>query len=284
MELLHTLIPILLTVSLSGLIVAVGMDADLDDLLYLFRHPLWLAKAVLAVNVIVPLAAMVVVFVFPLSPAAKAGVLLMGVSPVPPLAPGKQLKAGASKAVSYGLYTALVLLSVVIVPLTVEIVGSLYGRDVVLPPWAVARNVAMTALLPLALGLAIRRFAPAFAARAQPLVLRAATLLLLIVLVPLLAGVWHGIVDLVGNGTLLAMAVVSAIALAAGHLLGGPELTDRAALAFAAATRHPGIALMIASANTTDKRVTAAILTFLLVGLVVAIPYQVWLKRRAAPA
>jgi len=283
-DLLHTLIPIALTVSLSALIVAVGMDAELSDLLHLFRHPLSLAKAVLAVNVIVPVAALLVVYLFPLSPAAKAGVLLMGVSPVPPLAPGKELKAGASRATSYGLYTALVLLSVVIVPLTVEVIGRIYGRDVVLPPGSVARNVALTALLPLALGLGIRRLAPAFAARAQPLVSRAAMLLLVVVLIPLLIGVWPGIVGLIGNGTLAAMAAVTAVALVAGHLLGGPGLADRGALAFAAATRHPGIALMIASANTADQQVTAAILTFLLVGLVVAIPYQVWLKRRASRA
>jgi BASS family bile acid:Na+ symporter len=78
------------------------------------------------------------------------------------------------------------------------------------------------------------------------------------------------------------MALVSAVALLGGHLLGGPTLGGRGSLAMASAVRHPGLAMMIAGANTTDKHATAAILGFLLVGLVVAIPYQLWIKRRAA--
>jgi BASS family bile acid:Na+ symporter len=63
-------------------------------------------------------------------------------------------------------------------------------------------------------------------------------------------------------------------------VLGGPELDDRAALAMAAATRHPGIAMMIAHINDADKEVAAAILNFLMVSIIVAAPYQLWLKRR----
>ena len=40
------------------------------------------------------------------------------------------------------------------------------------------------------------------------------------------------------------------------------------------------MALMIAKAADTDKGVAAAIVGFLLVGVLVGIPYQIWLKRR----
>jgi BASS family bile acid:Na+ symporter len=83
------------------------------------------------------------------------------------------------------------------------------------------------------------------------------------------------------------MALVCAIALAAGHLLGGPEPENRVALAMLAATRHPGIAMMIVGASGVtglqQQRVVGAIVAFLLVGLLVAIPYQLWLKRRRKP-
>ena len=281
MEVFATIVLTAFTASLAALIVGVGLDAELGDLVYLFRHPLRLAKAVLSVNVVVPVAAALIVFLFPLVPAAKAGVLLMAVSPVPPLAPGKEIKAGASKPYAYGLYAALALLSVIIVPLTVEIFGLAYGRDVTISPAAVARNVAMTVILPLAVGLAVRRFAPGFARKALPVLKTGATILLFAALVPIVVKLWPGMADLAGNGTVAAMALVSVIALIAGHLLGGPEAGERAGLAFASATRHPGIALMIASANAADKQVTAAIVTFMLVGMIVALPYQAWLKRRA---
>lgn len=281
---LQALIPLVFTVSLAGLVIAVGMDADLDDLLAFFRRPQQLLKAVLAVNVVVPVAAVLLVSVFPLSPIARAGVLLMAVSPVPPLVPGKQIKVGADRSYGYGLYVALIVLAVLIVPVTVEIVGRMYNVDVHIAPAPVARSVALTVLAPLAVGVLVRRFAPGLAQKLVPLVRRIAMVLLLVALVPMLVAVWPALAALVGNGTLLAMALTAAIALFAGHLLGGPNPHDRAALAVTAATRHPGIALMIANANNADKAVSAAILGMMLVGLAVSIPYQLWLKRHTSAA
>jgi BASS family bile acid:Na+ symporter len=80
------------------------------------------------------------------------------------------------------------------------------------------------------------------------------------------------------------MALTLAVGLAAGHLLGGPRPQDRAALAVTAATRHPGIALMIANVNNLDKAVVGAILGMLVMGLVVSTPYQIWVKRRRSAA
>ena len=283
MPALQQLIPLILTLSLSGLVAAVGLDSSLAELLSLFRRPARLAKAVLAVNVIVPVAAAIAIQLFPLTPVVRGGIILMAVSPVPPLVPGKVVKIGADKSYAYGLYTALALLSVVIVPMTVAIISRAYGVTVSLGLLAVARNVTLTVILPLLIGLALQRLLPAQAAALSGILSKLAMGLLVIAFVPLLIAVWPAILALVGNGTVLAMALVAAIALAAGHWLGGPERADRGALAMAAATRHPGIALMIAGAAGADKAVTAAILNFLLVGLVVAIPYQLWLKHRPRP-
>jgi BASS family bile acid:Na+ symporter len=277
---LQTLILPVLMLSIAGLIISVGLDAELDDLLYVVRRPILLAKAVLAVNVIVPVAAALLVFLFPLAPVARAGVLMMAVSPVPPVAPVKELKVGAERCYAYGVYCALILLAIVIVPITVAILGRAYGVDVVLPVPLVARNVLLTVLLPLAVGLGVHRFFPGLARRLQPLLRALAMVLLLLAAAPLFVVAWPAIMGLVGNGTVLAMALTAAVGLAAGHLLGGPARANRAALAVTAAMRHPGIALMIAKTNNADKAVTAAILAMLIVGAVMATLYQLWAKRR----
>jgi BASS family bile acid:Na+ symporter len=280
MALLQQLIPLVVMASLAGLIASVGMDSTLAELLSLFRRPAQLAKAVLAVNVIVPAAAVVLVLLIPLAPLVRGAILVMAVSPVPPLVPGKAAKVSADKAYAYSLYTALALLSVAIVPATVALMERLFDATVPLGLLAVARNVFVSVILPLAAGLLLRRLFPHASQRLSPLLRRVAFALLLLALIPLLAKAWPGIAALAGDGTLAAMAAVAAIGLAAGHLLGGPSLQDRGALAVAASTRHPGIALMIANAAGTDRRIVAAILAFLLVGLVVSIPYQIWMSRR----
>jgi BASS family bile acid:Na+ symporter len=272
---------LVVTISLVSLIAALGMNATFAELTSLFRQPVRLIKALIAVNVVAPVAAAIIIGLFPLTPLVRTGIIVMAVSPVPPFVPGKALKAGGGKGYVLGLYTALSLLAVIIVPVTVAILSHVYGVDVALPPLAVLRTVLITVILPLAIGLAVHHFWPAQAERIAPVLGKLAMLVLLLVVVVLLVLMWPRIMALIGNGTVLAMALVAAIALVAGHLLGGPDPADRGALAVAAATRHPGIALMIASA-AGRKEATPAIIAFVLVGCLVTIPYQTWMKRRNA--
>lgn len=285
METVKALIPILLTVSLGGLVLVVGLNAGRGDLLYVLRQPKLLARAILAVLIIPPVAAALLIWALPLTPAVKAGIMLMAVAPVPPLVPGKELKLGGSKAYAYGLYVAMALLTVISVPVVFEIASNLFGRpDDRVPMTKLMMTVLTGVLVPLAIGVAIRFAAPGFAARAAPLVYKLSMLLVLLAFVPILFAVWGPLQGLIGNGTLLAMAVATVICIAAGHMLGGPDRGNRATLAVAASVRHPGIAIALAGANFDDRHVQAAVLLYLLVGLVVGIVYGVWLKRTATPA
>lgn len=276
------LLPVLISLSLAAMVLAVGLDATLDDLLYLFRHPRRLLKAFLAISVVVPAAAVAAVLILPISPASKAGIVIMAIAPVPPLAPGKQLKFGGRKAYVYGLYVTFALLAVVIVPCTVAILDVIFGKSLIVSAWSIARMVLASVLLPLALGMAARAAAPKLAAALLRAVRPLSMLLLVVAFVPMLIAAWPGMASITGDGTALAIVLVVAAGLAAGHLLGGPEREDRVALALAAATRHPGIALMIAK-SVGDKHVTAAVLLFMMVGLVVALPYQIWVKPKPRP-
>jgi BASS family bile acid:Na+ symporter len=276
------LVPLMFAGSLTGLLVAVGLDADLDDLFYFFRHPWWLAKAVVAVNLVAPLTAMAVVALVPVSPAVRAGILLMAVSPVPPFIPGRRAQGREHRAYAYGLYVALSLLSTVLVPLTVLALSAFYGRKLDFNPASVAGHVAMAVLPPLAIGLLVRRVAPVFAHHARGVISLISGLVLLASVAAVLARLWPDMIALFGNGAVAAMAVLAAVTLAAGHMLGGPDPRDRPALALTSASRHPDLALTIAATNTTDPRVTAAILLVMIVGLVLSIPYELWLRRRPA--
>jgi BASS family bile acid:Na+ symporter len=56
---------------------------------------------------------------------------------------------------------------------------------------------------------------------------------------------------------------------------------NRTALAIATSSRHPGIALILAQANFPEEQLMLpAVLMYLLVNAVVAIPYVLWSKRK----
>jgi bile acid:Na+ symporter, BASS family len=283
MEALQTLIPVLLTLSLAGLVLAVGLNASRQDLLYVLTRPALLFRAIASVLVIPPIVAGVLIALLPIDPVAKAGIMLMAISPVPPLVPGKELGVGGRKNYAYGLYVAMALFTVVSVPLVMAITTTLFDRSGHVSVVGIAQTTFLGVLLPLAIGLAVRAMAPGIASRAWGIVYKLSMLLVLAAFLPIIIKVWPAIQQLVGNGTVVVMAIVTLICLAVGHTLGGPELRDRATLAVASSVRHPGIAMSIASASFNDPRISAAVLLFMLVGLVVSIPYTMWVKRHQHP-
>lgn len=283
METLQHILPLLVSVSLASLVLAVGLNATLDDVLYLFRRPHLLLRAFVAISVVVPLAAILAVAVLPVQPISKAGILMMAIAPVPPLAPGKQLKMGGGKSYVYGLYVAFAVLAAVIVPASVFAMGLIYGKSVIIPMGPLLRLAIVSVLLPLGLGMGIGMAFPRQAPLLSSAVSKVSMLLLLAVCIPLLVKAWPQMQALIGDGTVLAIVLIVAAGLAGGHFLGGPEHADRVALAAAASTRHPGIALMIASANGRSKQLIAVILLFLLLGILAGLPYQLWVKPRGAP-
>jgi BASS family bile acid:Na+ symporter len=105
--------------------------------------------------------------------------------------------------------------------------------------------------------------------------------LLAVAIVPVLLKMWPDMMLLLGNGTLIAILAFIGAGLALGHLLGGPDPEDRAVLALATATRHPGVAMVIASGNFPgEKLVAPALLLYLIMATIASIPYLKWLKRR----
>ncbi len=147
-------------------------------------------------------------------------------------------------------------------------------------PWPIAELVLATVLAPLAAGMLAGRLAPGLASRfARPVALIASIALAAGFLAVLLTA-RPAIVALAGSGALLAIAAFVLIGLAVGHVFGGPDPHDRTVLALAAATRHPGVALAIGSANFPgQKDVLPVLLLYLVAGAVLAIPYVMWRKR-----
>ncbi|MDB5772211.1 MAG: hypothetical protein JWM42_2585 [Burkholderia sp.] len=279
---LHELSGLAVRASIFLIVFSLGLGATLEDADYLLKRPGFLLRSVAAISIIVPLFAVLLVAALPLTPVEKVGIVLMAVSPVPPVLPGKELKLGERKSYVYGLLVAASLLSIVIVPLTVSLLSAAFRVNVKISPGAVARVILISVVLPLAIGMIIRRIAPSSAQRTAPIVSKLAGLLLIVGVLPLLIGVAPAIWRLIGNGTVFAIMAVVIVGLLSGHFLGGPDPRDRATLAISSAMRHPGIALLIAGANFTDPQIAAAILLFLVVALVVTLPYQTWSKRHYA--
>src|SRR5271165_265834 len=155
---------ILLKVAVAGIILAIGMDSTLKDATYLWRRPSLLLRSVLAMYVLVPLTAVALIKVVTLAPGVRIGLLVLAVSAGAPLLPRKLMKIGDG-AYIFSLVLTSSLLAILLVPAWLAVLGPRLGYPVSLRPERVALVLAKSFLLPLALGMLVRRLFPAIAER-----------------------------------------------------------------------------------------------------------------------
>ena len=277
---MQILVQFALKASIFLSVFAIGLKSRPNDTIFLLQRPAKLVRSLLAMDVIMPVIATAMVWSFDLHEAVEVSLVALAVSPVPPILPKKQIKAQGEPSYAIGLLVVAAAVAVVFIPVAIELVGRLLQTPVHMEMWPIARLVLVTVLAPLLAGILFRELAPAIAAQLSKSVALVAGAALVVSVVPLLIAAWPGIVALIGNGTIVAIAVFVLLGLAVGHMLGGPDPHDRAVLALATATRHPGVALAIGSANFPEqKAVLPAILLYALIGAILTIPYVIWRKR-----
>ena len=263
---LQAMIVLALKISIVLTVLAVGLNATFSDATFLFRRPRKLIRAFLSMNVVMPFLALVLVLSFNLHPAVKIALAALSVSPVPPFFPNNVLQAGGRENYTVGLLVATGVLSIVVIPITMEIFEQVVHTRFAMPAGSIAKVVFVTVLAPLMGAIALRAVAPVFAQKAAKPLGMFATILLTLSCLPVLFGSLRRFLSLIGDGTLLSFAVFALVGYAIGHWLGGPRPEDRRVLGVATASRHPAIAITIAHANFPDQQMAVpAILLYLIV-------------------
>ncbi|MEM1367332.1 MAG: DUF202 domain-containing protein [Cyanobacteria bacterium P01_H01_bin.15] len=268
--------------TLAGLVIFVlmlslGINVTLERLLTPFQQPKLLVRALLAVLVIFPLIVVGVLLKFDVSPRIFVTLVLLASAPAAPLLTKRVGMAQGDMSISAGLQVFLALLSVIVTPVMLLLFSAPFPQATEKIEFlSVAQQIATVQLLPLGLGLLIRRLVADLAEEVASLMVTIANTLF-IVLACFLVAISVNLVPQFSIKSLIAFAVVAASGLVVGHLLGGPNLGGRASVAIATIARNAGLALFIAIANNQPSLVPP-IVTYLIVGAVVALPYNVWVK------
>ena len=276
---LKQIVILALQVSILCTVFLFGLKATVADLLYLTHRPRLLARSLLAVFVLMPLVVVVIDLLFDFRPPVVAVLAALAISPLPPLLPRKETGAGGNTSYGLGLMAVLAIVSIVAVPLSLEVLESVFHREFAMSALTIAGLVFKTTLAPLVAGVAVRRLMPSVAATIEKPLIRISSVLLAASVLALVAGSLSAIWEAVGDGTVLAMAIVTVAGLAIGHLLGGPDPDNSVVLALATCCRHPAIALTIVATNYPEQRFGGIMLLYLVVNALVAIPYLRWQRR-----
>jgi len=280
---------LVIPLSLFAVMLALGVGLPLDALQNWRRHWPLILRAQLASCLLVPLAGGLLL----LSPIAQGAsiearhaIALMAACPSAPLIVRKAGKSGQDASLAGLLQVTAALVAIVSVPLLADLASQVFaveGWDVL--PREVALQVGSGQILPLLLGLGLRRLWPTTLERlSRPLNRVANGLLLLLVALVF----WRAAAGLInfGSGNLQAIGLMLLLVLASlglGYGLAGGHGQQRSTTALVTAMRNPGLALLLAGSHAPDlPEVRLGVIVYALVTLVVLAVADGAARQRAA--
>jgi BASS family bile acid:Na+ symporter len=266
-----------LKLAVSVVIFAIGLGSTLEDLTHLWRRPRLLLRSLVAMYVLVPALAVGMVTVLDLPPAVSAALLVLAVSAGAPLLPRKLSQFG-SDAYVFSLVVTSSLLAIVLVPAWVAVLARHFHVDTELQAAVVATAIAKSFLLPLAVGMIVRAlFLKDTGEQVADRLIAIGGLAMTAAGIILLVLHWEVLARL-GWTSMLTLVALMMAALLVGHVLGGPDPGGRTALAIACATRHVGIAVLVAT-SFPGPGTAVLIAAYVVAAAVVSIPYLRWRRR-----
>ena len=231
------------------MMMVVGLDLTPAD----FRRVLasrWIVPTTLAAQTVaLPLAAALIAKLLDADATLTTGLILVAACPIAAMSNYYAFLARANVPLAVTLTGFSSLLAPAITPVVASAVAAWLLTSHVairLPVGQTMRQLVIGLVLPIALGVLIRRFAPHWTARRQPLLTRlslvAVAALLIYVLADQIATIAQGLRQLV-----LAAAFFTGFAVGSGYVLGwalGRDLSDRTCIAIGFNTRNLGAAIL----------------------------------------
>jgi BASS family bile acid:Na+ symporter len=155
---------ITLAIFMAGSLLEMGLRLNLEDAFRGLRNGRFVAYTLIWSFVLVPALAYGITLLLPLEAPFAIGLVLLGMAPCAPFVPGLVDKAKGD----LGFTAAFMLLAsvgtVVCMPFTVPLLTTGLSASA----WAIARPLLIVVLLPMAIGVVIRRQADAFATKLLP--------------------------------------------------------------------------------------------------------------------
>jgi uncharacterized membrane protein YidH (DUF202 family) len=266
------------------LMLTMGVAFSIQDLTSLIRQPSLLGRSLLSALVLFPLVVGIVLYVVDLPGRSVTALVILACAPAAPLLTKRVSMARPSLTTetlqfAASLQITLAILSVIVTPLLLAVFTapfpSVQERIHFLQ---IAKQIAIVQLLPLGIGLAVRQLAADFANNIQPFLVKVANTAF-IVLAIFLAGLSYNLLPSVDVRVFWASAAIALLGLLIGHVLGGPTFETRSSLAIGTIARNAGLALYFLVLNDRPLAIPSVV-AYLVVGALVSLPYNVWVKKQ----
>jgi len=216
--------------------------------------------------VLVPILALLIIRVIPVSEGIQIGLILVGFAAGAPFLPKLVHVAKGGMAFTAGLMVLLMVVTIAYLPLVLPFV--LTGVQV--NPWEIAQSLIVLMLIPLAIALFIRARYESVATGLVHTMNMAANLSLIAMFIGYFIGYSDVTYGVLGTGGILVSILLVVGAAVIGYLLGGPDKDNKKVLALGTGQRNLAAAFAVASSNfASNPEVLIEVMDVAVIGFIV---------------
>lgn len=276
---------ILISIALFLIMMSLGLNLPPLQFGILKQRPVFLARVLTTTCIGIPIAALLLLqspIGQPLATPIATGMMLMAICPSAPMITLKSRKLAATSDIAIKLQFWSACAAIISVPLWIGLLTSKGGSNIWnISPREVAAQVFTVQLIPLLIGVSLRKWCSEWAEHWNPWIQKIATLLLLVLLILILAtALPTGTAALLTNAQgALAMLLLTWIGLAAGYFIAGKDARERSTVPLVISMRNPGLALLLVQDIAPDARnIKAAVAGYVLMTVISTAPFMKWRK------
>jgi BASS family bile acid:Na+ symporter len=278
-DILAILFKVSLAIFMAGSLLEMGLKVSLPDALRGLRSFRFVAYTLVWSFVLCPVLAYAISKVIPLEAPYAIGLILLGMAPCAPFVPLLVEKAKGDLG-----YTAAFMLlasvgTVICMPFTVP----LLAKGLTASAWAIAKPLLLVVLLPMAVGVLIRRQADALASKLLPIAKKLAGIAGLVWGVLCLVIYGKSLLGVAGSFAVASELVFFGVVFAGTYWLGfGLPHEQKIVLSVGVTTRNLGACLApLLAVPDMDQRATLMIVLALFVMVIVTLLGTKWFGRTA---
>ncbi len=279
-DILMVALKISLVIFMAGNLMEMGLRLDIADALRGLRNLRFVAFTLAWAFVLVPALALGIMHAMPLEPPYALGLILLGLAPCAPFVPALAAKGQGD----LGSTAAFMLLTAVGTVILMPVAVPLLTTGLTVTAWSVARPLLIMVLIPLTIGMAIRRASGDCAEALRPTVKKITGIATVIVGVLCILVYGRGLLSLGGTFAIASQCLFFAIVATLTYLLAlGLRHEERIVLSVGLTTRNIGAALAPLLAVPEPDQEAAIMVVLGLPLMVVFAALAVRITRRWAP-
>jgi len=277
----------LLNFFVAVVMFSIGLRVSGGELLGILRNRALFMRTLLANCVLIPAIGFLLVRLFPLTPDASIGILLLAAIPGTPIALQFTRRAKTRLAFAAAMIFVLSLVSIAMIPLAIKVMPQTAQRNQQ-PLLLLVAHIALYIALPLCAGLWASRRAPKIAPRlVLPLGILASVVFVFLMWETRLVR-REAFNAIRGRGTILALLLLLFLSMLIGWMIGGPDSESRRVLATSTGMRSVIVVLYVARYCFPGTNVYMVPIVYLSLmvptNLLFHLAYSGWHKWRPATA